>query len=95
MRALCISIITIQKNVCFFLILQQVKKYALLKEKKKKPKPLVADDNCELLALPYLFPTRKFGYDFQRDIKLSSFKYFNKYFLNYTQLFASQADYIF
>ena len=33
--------------------------------------PLVADDNCKLLASPYLFPKREFGCDIQGDIKLS------------------------
>ena len=61
----------------------------------KKPNSLVTDDNCELLAFPYLFPAGKFGYDIQRDTKLSSAKYFNQLLLNYAQLFAYEADYIF
>ena len=34
-------------------------------------------------------------FDIQRDVKLSSVRYFNQRLLNYTQLFASEADYIF
>ena len=63
--------------------------------RRKKPNSLVADDNCELLAFLYLFPTGRFSCDIQRDIKSSPVKYFNQRLLNYTQLFASEADYIF
>ena len=70
-----------------------MKKYALLQEKGKKPN--LADDNSELFAFPYSFPTGKFDYDIQHDIKLSPVKYFNQRLLNYTQLLASEADYIF
>ena len=55
---------------------------------------LVADDNCELLAFPYLFSKRKFGCNIQVDIRLIPIKYFNQH-LNYTKLFASKAGYIF
>ena len=48
-----------------------------------------------LLAFPYLFPTAKLGYDIQLDIKLSPVKCFNQCLLNYTQLFVSEANYIF
>ena len=34
-------------------------------------------------------------FDIQRDVKLSSVRYFNQRLLNYAQLFASEADYIF
>ena len=40
----------------------------------KNPNSLVADNNCELLAFPYLFPSGKFGYDIKRDIKLNPVK---------------------
>jgi len=42
-----------------------------------------------------LFPTGKFGYHVERDVKLSPTKYFNQRLLNYSQKFASDADYIF
>ena len=63
--------------------------------KDKKPNSLLTDENCEALAFPYLFPTGKYGYTVKRDIKLIPVKYFNQRLLNYTQMFASEADYIF
>ena len=56
---------------------------------------ILMDDKCEELAHPYLFPTGKFGYKVEREIKLSPVKYFNQRLLNYTQKFASDSDYIF
>ena len=56
---------------------------------------LLADESCEVLAFSYLFPTGKFGYNVKRIYKLSPIKYFNQRLLSYTQLFASEADYIF
>ena len=44
----------------------------------KTPLPIVSDKNSEVLAHPYLFPTGKFGYTFQRDNYLSPCKYFNQ-----------------
>ena len=62
---------------------------------RKKQSSLISNENCEALAFPYLFPTGKFRYNIQRDVKLSLVRYFNQRLLNYTQLFASEADYIF
>ena len=59
-----------------------------------KPKSILSDQHCEELAHPYLFPTGKYGYKFDRDIPVSPGKYFNQRLLNYTQKFASDADYI-
>ena len=53
------------------------------------------DDYCEERAHPHLFPNGKFGYKVEKDIPLSPSKYFNQRFLNYTQLFSSDSDYIF
>ena len=61
----------------------------------KQPTSMLNDKFCEELAFPYLFPRDKFGYKFERDIKLSPSKYFNQRLLNYTQLFASDPDFIF
>ena len=63
--------------------------------KDKKPNSLLTDENSEALAFPYLFPTGKYGYTVKRDIKLIPVKYFNQRLLKYTQMFASEADYIF
>lgn len=61
----------------------------------KKPLSIISDKNCEELAHPHLFPTGKFGYNVERLTKLSPTKYFNQRLLNYSQKFASDADYIF
>ena len=61
----------------------------------KLPLPIICDENCEVLAHPYLFPTGQFGYTYGRDVALSPCKYFNQRLLNYTQAFASDSDYIF
>ena len=60
----------------------------------EKPNSLVADDNCELLAFPYLFQTEKFVYDFQRDTKLSPVKHFNQRLLNYLQLYFTPCQFL-
>ena len=61
----------------------------------KMPLPIIRDENCELLAHPYLFPTGKFGCTYQRGISLSPSKYFNQRLLNYSQKFASASNSIF
>ena len=61
----------------------------------KQPTSVLNDECCEELAFPYLFPRGKFGYKVERDIKLSPSKHFNQGLLNYTQLFASDPDFIF
>ena len=63
--------------------------------KGKKPNSLIFDENCEALALPYLFPTWEFGYNIQCDAKLTPVRYFNQQLLNYTHLFASETNYTF
>ena len=61
----------------------------------RQPMSILLDEKCEELAHPFLFPTGKFGYRVERDIKLSPVKYFNQRLLNYKQRFASDSDYIF
>ena len=61
----------------------------------KTPQPIFDDEFCEEQAFPFLFPTGKFGYKVDRPVPLSPAKYFNQRLLNYTQRFASNADYIF
>ena len=56
---------------------------------------MLTDKYCEELAHPYLFPAGKFGYQVQREIRLTPVKYFNQRLLNYTQKFSSDSDYIF
>ena len=59
------------------------------------PLPLWNDENVEELAHPFLFPTGKFGFKFDRDVTLSPVRYFNQRLLNYTQRFSSDSDYLF
>ena len=61
----------------------------------RKPRTILGDEFCEELAHPHFFPTGKFGYKAEREIKISPSKYFNKRLLNYSQKFASDSDYIF
>ena len=60
-----------------------------------QPMSLLMDEKCEELAHPHLFPTGKYGYRVEREIKLSPVKYFNQRLLNYKQKFSSDSDYIF
>ena len=46
--------------------------------------PIISDENCELLAHPYLFSIGKFSYIYQRGISLSPSKYFKQRLLNYS-----------
>ena len=61
----------------------------------KRPVSILNDEYCEELAHPHLFPTGKFGYKAKRNIYLTPSKYFNQRLLNYSQIFASDSDYIF
>jgi hypothetical protein len=61
----------------------------------KTPISVLNDKNCEVFAHPHLFPKGKFGYTAEHEVTLSPSKYFNQRLLNYTQKFASDADYIF
>ena len=42
-----------------------------------------------------LFPRGKFGYQVEREVKLSPSKYFNARLLNYTGRYASDPEYLF
>ena len=61
----------------------------------KQPTSVLNDIFCEGLSFPYLFPNGHFGYKVERQVNLSPVKYFNQRLLNYTQMFASDPDYIF
>ena len=61
----------------------------------KQPTSILSDTFCEQLAFPYLFSQEKFGYNIERDVKLNPIKYFIQQLLNYTQMFASDPEYIF
>ena len=51
----------------------------------KSPISMLTDENCEELSFPHLFPSGKFGYKTDRNIKLTPARYFNQRLLNYTQ----------
>ena len=95
MTILYTGISVIPKKVFSYQIFSYLKKSVLLLGKKKIPNSLLTDESCEVLAFQYLFPTGKFGYNIQPTYKLSPIKYFNQRLLNYTQVFAFEADYIF
>lgn len=61
----------------------------------KTPTSILMDKFCKELAFPNLLPNGCFGYQVERDIKLSPSKYFNQRLLNCKQNFASNSDYIF
>ena len=57
--------------------------------------PFMLDKNCKELSFPVLFPTGRFGFQCERDVKLSPVKYVNARLLNYTGRFASNSEYLF
>ena len=60
--------------------------------------PLVEEINIvpgEGKNIFHMFPTGKYGCTVKWDIKLSSVNYFNQRLLNFTQMFAFEANYIF
>ena len=62
---------------------------------KNFPLNLMLDEGCEEMAFPKLFPTGRFGFQVNRDVKLTCKKYFNARVLNYTGKFSSDTDYLF
>ena len=61
----------------------------------KRPISVLADEYCEEMAHPHLFPYGRYGYKVERDIPLTPSKYFNQRLLNFSQVFAADSDYIF
>ena len=61
----------------------------------KHPVSLMMDKNCEELAFPVLFPKGQFGYNVEREIKLSPVKYFNARLLHHSGRFATNPEYLF
>ena len=54
----------------------------------------MTDKLCEELSFPVLFPKGRFGYTFERDIKLSPIKYFKARLLHYSGKFATNPEYL-
>ena len=61
----------------------------------KHPIHFMQDKHCEELAFPVLFPKGQFGYQVEREVRLSPTKYFNARLLNYTGRFAANPEYLF
>ena len=61
----------------------------------KRPQPMEMDDNSEELSFPHLFPTGKFGFSYNRNVKLSMKKYFQCRILNCDGRFAKNIAYLF
>ena len=61
----------------------------------KHPIHFMQDKHCEELAFPVLFPKGQFGYQVEREVRLSPTKYFNSRLLNYTGRFAANPEYLF
>ena len=61
----------------------------------KHPVSLMTDKQCEELAFPILFPKGRFGYQAQREIKLTPVKYFNARLLHFSGRFATNPEYLF
>ena len=61
----------------------------------KKPRSILQYRFCEELAFLPFFSKDQFWYRVQREVKLRPVKYFNQWFLNYTQLFESDSDIFF
>lgn len=59
------------------------------------PVSLLGEDFCEELANTHLFPTSEFGHKDEREIQISSRRYFNQVFLNYSQKWESVFYYVF
>ena len=61
----------------------------------RHPVHFMQDKHCEELAFPVLFKKGRFGYQVEREVKLSATKYFNARLLNYTGRFAGNPAYLF
>ena len=59
------------------------------------PVSFMLDQNVEELSFPSLFPTGRFGFHYERAVKLSLTKYANARHLNHASRFASNIEYLF
>ena len=55
---------------------------------------MILDDDCQVIAHPHLLPAENFEYTLNRSASLGPSKNFNQRVFNYTQMFASDNDYI-
>ncbi|XP_053378668.1 uncharacterized protein LOC128548229 [Mercenaria mercenaria] len=61
----------------------------------KKPIKILEDKQFEELSFPSLFPSGKFGYTYERPVKLSAKKYFQRRILKKGGKFAANIEYLF
>jgi hypothetical protein len=61
----------------------------------KRPLAMLGDKNFEELSFPTLFPTGKFGNTYERPVKISVKKYFQRRILEKGGHFASNIEYLF
>ena len=69
--------------------------YNIAPGENKHPVSFMTDKQCEEPAFPALFPKGKFGYNADRDVKLSPVKYFNARLFHYSGHFARNPEYLF
>ena len=69
--------------------------YSIAPGEGNHPVHFMQDKHCEELAFPVLFPKGQFGYQVEREVRLSPTKYFNARLLNYTGRFAANPEYLF
>ena len=69
--------------------------YSIAPGEGKHPVHFMQDKHCEELAFLVLFPKGQFGYQVEREVRLSPTKYFNARLLNYTGRFAANPEYLF
>jgi hypothetical protein len=61
----------------------------------KKPLGIHSDTNNEVMCFRQLFPDDKYGFDAERQKKLTMKQYFNARILNCDNRFASSTEYLF
>ena len=61
----------------------------------KSTRHILFDKKFEELVFPKILFRGKFGYTFPREHRLTPIRYFNQRLLNFSQIFASNSDYIF
>ena len=69
--------------------------YNIAPGENRYPVSIMTDNKCEELAFPALFPKGRFGYRYNRKIKLTPVKYFNARLLHYSGRFAMNPEYLF
>ena len=85
--------VVIEENDCIVSLGNEI--YNIAPGENRHPVSFMTDKQCEELAFPVLFPKGKYGYTFERKVKLSPVKYFNARLLHYSGRFATNPEYLF